>query len=172
MSLPVVPGCPLVKSPADVCPHLLEGVLDAVARKWSVLIVGTLANHGRLRYTEIQRRLGRISPKTLAARLRGLERAGLVARTVHAEVPPRVEYRLTAAGEEFWRSAMPLVAWAVRRDHVSAPTRIVNLATLATYAYVAARYPDVPGTRITRRRAEAYLDAARRIMRWVGRQMV
>jgi len=55
---------------------------------------------------------------------------------------------------------------------LSAPTRIVNLATLATYAYIAARYPDVPGTKITRRRAEAYLDAARRIVRWVRRQMV
>lgn len=55
---------------------------------------------------------------------------------------------------------------------VSAPTRIVNLATLATYAYVAARYPDVPGARITRRRAEGYLDAARRIVRWVRRQLV
>lgn len=117
VSLPVVPGCALVKSAGDVCPHLLEGVLDAVARKWSVLIVGTLANHGRLRYTEIQGRLGSISPKTLAARLRDLEGAGLLTRTVHAEIPPRVEYRLTAAGKEFWRSAMPLVAWAVRRDH-------------------------------------------------------
>ena len=55
---------------------------------------------------------------------------------------------------------------------VSAPARIVNLATLATYAYVAARYPDVPGTRITRRRAEVYLDAARRILRWVRQKMV
>src|SRR3990170_4346956 len=54
---------------------------------------------------------------------------------------------------------------------VSAPTRIVTLATVATYAYVAARYPDVGGPRITRRRAEAYLDAARRIVRWVRRQM-
>ena len=55
---------------------------------------------------------------------------------------------------------------------VSAPTRIINLAKLATYAYVSARYPDVPGSKITRRRAEAYLDAARRIVRWVRRQMV
>ncbi len=54
---------------------------------------------------------------------------------------------------------------------VSAPTRVVNLAALATYPYVAARYPDVGGPRITRRRAEAYLDAARRIVRWVRRQM-
>lgn len=112
-----VPGCALVRSPGDVCPHLLEGVLNAVAKKWSVLIVGTLANHGRLRYTELQDRLGSISPKTLAARLRDLERAGLVARTAHAEIPPRVEYRLTTAGREFWRSATPLVAWAVMRDH-------------------------------------------------------
>src|SRR2546428_6876956 len=71
--LPVVPGCALVRSPGDMCPHLLEGVLNAVAKKWSVLIVGTLANHGRLRYTELQKRLGSISPKTLAARLRKLK---------------------------------------------------------------------------------------------------
>ncbi len=119
MPLLVIPGCPLVRSPGDICPHLLEGVLNAVAKKWSVLIVGTLANHGRLRYTELQDRLGSISPKTLAARLRNLEGGGLVARTVYAEIPPRVEYRLTNAGREFWRSAMPLVAWAAKRDHAS-----------------------------------------------------
>ncbi len=55
---------------------------------------------------------------------------------------------------------------------VSAPTRIVNLAKLATYAYVAARYPDVGGPRITRRRAESYLDASRRIVRWARRETV
>jgi len=54
---------------------------------------------------------------------------------------------------------------------VSAPTRVVNLAKVTTYAYVSARYPDIPGPRITRARAEAYLDAARRIVRWVRRQM-
>lgn len=55
---------------------------------------------------------------------------------------------------------------------VSAPTRIVNLAKLVTYAYVAARYPDIGGPKITRPRAESYLEAARRILRWVRRQMV
>lgn len=117
VALPVVPGCALVRSPGDMCPHLLEGVLNSVAKKWAVLIVGTLANHGRLRYTELQNRLGSISPKTLAARLRDLERAGLVTRDAFAEIPPRVEYRLTAAGQELWRSAVPLVAWAARHDH-------------------------------------------------------
>jgi len=116
-ALSVVPGCALVRSPGDMCPHLLEGVLNTVAKKWSVLIVGTLANHGLLRFTELQSRLGPISPKTLAARLKDLGRAGLVARRMHAEIPPRVEYRLTTAGREFWRSATPLVAWAAIRDH-------------------------------------------------------
>ena len=55
---------------------------------------------------------------------------------------------------------------------VAAPTRILNLAALLTGAYVGARYPDVGGPNITRARAEAYLDAARRIVRWVRRQMV
>ena len=55
---------------------------------------------------------------------------------------------------------------------VSAPTRIINLGKLATYAYVAARYPDVGGPKITRSRAESYLDAARRIVRWIRREMV
>ncbi len=56
------------------------------------------------------------SPKTLAARQRDLGRAGVVARRAHAEIPPRVEYRLTTAGREFWRSATPFVAWAARQS--------------------------------------------------------
>lgn len=55
---------------------------------------------------------------------------------------------------------------------VAAPARILKLAVLLTGAYVGARYPDVGGPNITRTRAEAYLDAARRIVRWVRRQMV
>lgn len=115
--LPVLPGCKLVKSPGDVCPHLIGGVLDTVAKKWSVLIVGTLANHGSLRYTELADKLGRISPKTLAARLRELERVGLISRRAFAEIPPRVEYALTERGREFWRASLPLVVWAAKRDH-------------------------------------------------------
>ncbi len=54
---------------------------------------------------------------------------------------------------------------------VGAPPRVVRLCASLTPAYVAARYPDVRGARITRRRAEAYIDAARRIVRWVRRQI-
>jgi len=54
---------------------------------------------------------------------------------------------------------------------VGAPPRIVKLCASLTPAYVAARYPDVRGARITRGRAQAYVDAARRIVRWVRRQI-
>jgi HEPN domain-containing protein len=54
---------------------------------------------------------------------------------------------------------------------LSAPPRIVKLCASVTPAYVAARYPDVRGARITRARAEAYIDAARRIVQWVRRQI-
>lgn len=54
---------------------------------------------------------------------------------------------------------------------VKAPPRVIKLCASLTPAYVAARYPDVRGARITKRRAEAYLDAARRILRWVRRQL-
>jgi HEPN domain-containing protein len=56
-------------------------------------------------------------------------------------------------------------------NRVRAPQRIVRLGASLTPAYVAARYPDVRGARITRRRAEAYIDAARRIVSWARRQI-
>ena len=56
-------------------------------------------------------------------------------------------------------------------NRVRAPPRVVRLCASLTPAYVASRYPDVRGARITRRRAEAYIDAARRIVRWVRRQI-
>jgi HEPN domain-containing protein len=56
-------------------------------------------------------------------------------------------------------------------ETVAAPPTVVKLAALVTPAYVSARYPDVAGPRITRRRAESYMDATRRMVRWARRQM-
>lgn len=69
-------------------------VLDG---KWTILVVRDLLG-GTRRFTELLRSLPGVSPKTLTDRLRTLERQGLVKRLVYAEVPPRVEYSLTAAG--------------------------------------------------------------------------
>ena len=71
------------------CPSRL--VLDRIADKWTALIIQILA-HGTMRYAALQREIGDISQKMLTQTLRSLERDGLVQRTVHPVVPPKVEY--------------------------------------------------------------------------------
>src|SRR5947208_11357003 len=75
----------------------LARALAVVGRKWALLIVQAL-REGPRRFTEIERSLGAANPKMVTARLRELEAAGVVSRTVYAEVPPRVEYELTDRG--------------------------------------------------------------------------
>lgn len=80
----------------SACPTRL--VLDRIADKWTVLIVGCLAS-GTHRFGELRKEIDGISPKVLTQKLRELERDGVVARKIYASVPPRVEYRLTPLGE-------------------------------------------------------------------------
>src|SRR5690348_11946006 len=77
---------------------------DIVCGKWTLLLVRDLAE-GRSRFCELERSLNGISPRTLSLRLRALEEEGIVERQTYAEVPPRVEYSLTAKG----RALVPLV---------------------------------------------------------------
>lgn len=72
-------------------------VLVRVGDKWSVLVIAFLGQRGR-RFTELLRDIDGISQRMLTVTLRGLERDGLVTRTVHAVVPPRVDYALTPMG--------------------------------------------------------------------------
>lgn len=94
-------------------------LLDRVGDKWSLLIIGMLRS-GELRFSELLRRVPGISQRMLTLKLRSLERDGLVSRTVHAEVPPRVEYALTELGRTLIEPALGLALWAVR--HQSAIT--------------------------------------------------
>lgn len=87
-------------------------VLDRIGDKWSLLVVVTLRN-ATLRFTELQHHIPGISQRMLTLTLRHLERDGLISRTVHAEVPPRVEYKLTAAGRTLVDAADGLANWAV-----------------------------------------------------------
>jgi DNA-binding HxlR family transcriptional regulator len=96
---------------AAACP--CRELLDLLANKWAALAIGALQD-GALRFGEVRRRLEGVSPKVLTATLRRLEAAGLVDRTVFAEVPLRVEYALTPLGES---AAVPL---AHLRDWVEA----------------------------------------------------
>jgi DNA-binding HxlR family transcriptional regulator len=77
---------------------------DIVCGKWTILIIRDLAN-GRSRFCELERSLQGISPRTLSLRLRALEEEGVVERRTYPEVPPRVEYALTAKG----RALLPLI---------------------------------------------------------------
>jgi DNA-binding HxlR family transcriptional regulator len=92
----------------------IRGILDRIADKWTLLVVATLEGES-LRFTELQQRIPGISQRMLTRTVRHLERDGLVARTVFAEVPPRVEYALTPMGQTLIEPAVTLAEWAV--DH-------------------------------------------------------
>jgi DNA-binding HxlR family transcriptional regulator len=77
------------------CPTRM--VLDRIADKWTVLIVGALKDNKK-RFGELRREVGGVSQKMLTQTLKGLERDGIVTRWVFATVPPRVEYSLTDLG--------------------------------------------------------------------------
>jgi DNA-binding HxlR family transcriptional regulator len=101
----------LPRTPA--APHPLDRALDLVAPRWTSRIIERLAEaHAPLRFNELERRARPISEKELAKRLRDLEDAGVVRRTVHAEVPPRVEYELTGSGRALVRPLAELARWA------------------------------------------------------------
>jgi DNA-binding HxlR family transcriptional regulator len=91
----------------------IREVLNRVGDKWSVLLIGMLGG-GPLRFTELKRRVEGISQRMLTLTLRGLERDGLVTRTVFATVPPRVDYELTALGRTLLDPVLALAAWAER----------------------------------------------------------
>ena len=92
------------------CPS--RQVLDRIGDTWSVLIVAHLMD-GPARFTSLQRRIDGISPKMLTQTLRGLERDGLITRTVHPVVPPRVDYALTPLGDSLLDLVSALEKWAV-----------------------------------------------------------
>jgi DNA-binding HxlR family transcriptional regulator len=91
------------------CPTRM--VLDRIADKWTVLIVGALENKTK-RFGELRREIGGVSQKMLTQTLRGLERDGLVARVVYASVPPKVEYSLTELGRTVIRILEAIREWS------------------------------------------------------------
>jgi DNA-binding HxlR family transcriptional regulator len=86
-------------------------VLSRVGDKWTVLVV-MLLKGGPRRFNELKREIGGISQRMLTLTLRGLERDGLVQRTVYPTTPPRVDYELTATGHSLREPVEALGAWA------------------------------------------------------------
>ena len=100
---------PLRHQPA-ACPAVRE-VLNRIGDKWSVQIVALLGG-GPQRFGELKRAIEGISQRMLTLTLRGLERDGLVTRTVFPEIPPRVDYELTKLGQTLLEPIEALAAWA------------------------------------------------------------
>ena len=83
-----------------------------VADKWSMYVIHVLADAGPLRFSELRRRVDGVSQRMLTVTLRGLERDGLIERTMYPEVPPRVEYALTPLGGTLRDIVHALVDWS------------------------------------------------------------
>ena len=86
-------------------------VLQRVGDKWSMYVIDLLGQ-GTMRFTELHRSVDGITARMLTVTLRGLERDGIVTRTIHPVIPPRVEYALTPLGRTLLDTIGKLVSWA------------------------------------------------------------
>ena len=91
---------------------LVNEVIGRVADKWTMIVLEVLEEHGELRFTRIGELAGGISQKMLTQTLRQMERDGLVIRTVHPVIPPKVEYRLTDMGHSLSEAFCGVWTWA------------------------------------------------------------
>jgi DNA-binding HxlR family transcriptional regulator len=96
--------------PEGACP--IGPAVDLVFSRWTTPILWTLNEYGRQRFGEIERRIKNITPKVLTQRLRQMERDGLLVRTYHPEIPPRVEYEISDLGRSLAPVFAALAAWS------------------------------------------------------------
>lgn len=108
-------------------------ILDRIADKWSLLVIALL-DRRRMRFTELLREIDGVSQRMLTVTLRQLERDGLVRRTVHPVVPPRVDYELTPLGASLHETIQALVTWTERHQREIAAARSAYDARAAEQA--------------------------------------
>ena len=90
---------------------IVQKALSVVNGRWKIAIISRLFEKPVLRFTEIEHDIAAVSQKVLAQHLQQLERDGVVRRVVHAQVPPRVDYSLTQAGEALRPALEALLLW-------------------------------------------------------------
>ncbi len=129
MSLPSKPGRTPATIPtppkASACPDdvdprveaLVNELIGRVADKWTMIILEVLAEHGELRFTRLGQLASGISQKMLTQTVRQMERDGLLTRTVHPVIPPRVEYKLTDLGLSLGAAFCGVWIWAEQNLH-------------------------------------------------------
>ena len=103
---------------------LVQDVIGQVADKWTLLVLEALQEHGQMRFTQVGRAVPGVSQKMLTQTLRRMERDGLVRRTIHAVIPPRVDYTLTDLGDSLSEAFCGVWTWAeANHAHVQAARR-------------------------------------------------
>ncbi|WP_420594055.1 winged helix-turn-helix transcriptional regulator [Deinococcus sp.] len=91
---------------------LVREIIGRVADKWTMLVLGTLEEHGRLRFTRLGELVGGISQKMLTKTLRQMEEGGLLTRTIYPVIPPKVDYELTELGRSLDEAFCGVWVWA------------------------------------------------------------
>lgn len=97
------------RNPPKICP--IRDILSPVTDKWSILIIIFLGLYKVLRFNELKRNIYGVSPKILTERLKRLGQDGFISRKMYAEVPIRVEYRLTDFGYDYLGKLLNLIEW-------------------------------------------------------------
>lgn len=110
--------------PEDLDPRveaLVTDIIGRVADKWTMIVLEVLTEHGELRFSRLRALCDGISQKMLTQTVRQMERDGLLVRTVHPVIPPRVEYRLTDLGLSLSEAFCGVWVWAARNlDRIEA----------------------------------------------------
>ncbi len=104
------PAPPVVTDPKVEA--LVREIIERVADKWTMLVLEALEENGVVRFTRLGELVGDISQKMLTKTVRQMERDGLVTRTVHPVIPPKVEYRLTELGHSLSAAFCGVWIWA------------------------------------------------------------
>ena len=97
--------------PAGECRSLGQ-IIDRIADKWAVMVVGHLSTGGTMRFNALMRAIPGVSHRMLTLTLRGLQRDGIVSRTAYPTIPPRVDYALTPLGRSLTAPLSQLASWA------------------------------------------------------------
>lgn len=95
------------------CP--LQGVIDIISKKWSLLTINEIGNHKTIRFNELRRELKGVTAKSLTNTLNDLLSNRLIARKSFDEKLPRTEYSLTDEGARLYHIIIPLLQWAASR---------------------------------------------------------
>jgi DNA-binding HxlR family transcriptional regulator len=95
---------------------LVREIIERVADKWTMLVLEVLEEHGVVRFTRLGKLVGSVSQKMLTKTVRQMERDGLVTRTVHPVIPPKVEYELTELGHSLGEAFCGVWIWAEKHS--------------------------------------------------------